>query len=259
MKNIKVIYPSDYFNKKEVDESFKEEADCFRKNGFFVTTTNSKCIESGDYIYRGWMLNEDEYVDLENTLENNNAKLITNKSNYLKSHYLKNWYNELKDFTPKTVFCNVENLKDTLDILNWNQYFIKDYIKSLTTTRGSIAKNNEEVIELIKEIEKNKGITGGICLREVENFINETELRYFSFNNKIISPNGDIPEIVKDINNKINLPFFSIDIIKDKSNNYRLVEIGDGQVSDLKSPWKIDDFVSGIKNSMKLSNKIKLK
>lgn len=258
MKNIKVIYPSDYFNKKEVDESFKEESECFKNNGFFVTTVDSKNIEPGDYIYRGWMLNEDEYLDLEKILEKNNSKLITNRSDYLKAHYLKNWYYELKDFTPKTIFCNINNLEDTLNKLNWNQYFVKDYIKSLTTSRGSIAKNKEEVIELINEIKKNKGITGGICLREVESFNNETELRYFSFNNKIISPNGEIPEIVKEINNRINLQFFSIDIIKDNSNNYRLVEIGDGQVSDLKSPWKIDDFVNGIKRSIKLNNKLKI-
>lgn len=49
MKNIKVIYPSDYFNKKEVDEAFKEESECFRNNGFFVTTIDSKNIEQGYY------------------------------------------------------------------------------------------------------------------------------------------------------------------------------------------------------------------
>lgn len=258
MKNIKVIYPSDYFNKKEVDEAFKEESECFKNNEFFVTTIDSKNIEQGDYIYRGWMLNEEEYSDLEKILKMNNSKLITNKSDYLKAHYLKNWYDELKDFTPKTIFCDINNLEDTLNKLNWSQYFVKDYVKSLTTSRGSIAKNKEEVLELIKEIEKNKGITGGICLREVEKFKNETELRYFSFNNKIISPNREIPEIVKEINNIIKLKFFSIDIIKDNSNNYRLVEIGDGQVSDLKSPWKIDDFVNGIKKSIKLNNKLKI-
>ena len=65
MKNIKVIYPSDYFNKKEVDEAFKEESECFRNNGFFVTTIDNKNIEQRDYIYRGWMLNEEEYSDLK--------------------------------------------------------------------------------------------------------------------------------------------------------------------------------------------------
>lgn len=155
----------------------------------------------------------------------------------------------MKEYTPETVFTNIKNINETLNNLNWNEFFIKDFVKSLTTKEGSIANSKEEVINLILKLEEKKGIIGGICLRKVINFDNNSEIRYFSMNNKILSPTGLIPKIVEEINKKVNLPFFSIDIIKDYTGKEWLVEIGDGQVSDLKLPWTNEIFAKKIKEN----------
>lgn len=252
-----IIYPADYFNLKKVDEMFTEEAENFQTNGINVYVWNGKEIPSGNYLYRGWMLTEDEYKDLELFMEKNNSKLLVSLDEYLGAHYLKNWYEKLKDLTPETLFTDLNTINETLNKSDWDKFFVKDYVKSLTTSNGSIANSKEDVLKIINEIDKKKGIVGGISLRKVEDFINDSEIRYFCFNGKVLSPFGEVPDIVNEVSKRIDLPFYSIDVIQDKKGKEWIIEIGDGQVSDLKLPWKIENFVNGIKNAMKKKNKYK--
>ncbi len=252
-----IIYPADYFNLNKVDEMFEKEAMAFKNEGFNIQIWNGKPIESGTYIYRGWMLSEDEYNDLELFMNKNNSKLITDKMNYLNSHYLKNWYDKLSDLTPETVFSSYENINDTINSLDWNKFFVKDYVKSLTTEQGSIANSKDEVLKILKEIDSKKGIVGGISLRKVHDFVDESEIRYFCLNGKVLTPIGNVPSIVKTVADRIKIPFFSIDVIQDNKGKEWIVEIGDGQVSDLKLPWKPERFAIEIKKV--LNNKIKYK
>jgi len=252
-----IIYPADYFNLNKIDEMFVAEADAFREAGFTVVPWNNKEVPSGQYLYRGWMLLDTEYDELVSFLAKHNASLITSKAQYLNAHHLPNWYESLKELTPETVVTSVNELDSTLDKINWSNFFVKDFVKSLTTSEGSIAESKDAVRHIIKELDQRKGIVGGICLRKVHEFDTESEIRYFCFNGKILTPNDIVPDIVNEVKGEIKLPFYSIDIIKDKSGKDWVVEIGDGQVSDLKSPWQADDFVTAIKNINK--QKIKYK
>lgn len=250
---MKFIYPADYFNVKKIDDAFASEAESLRSIGFEVDILTNKKLNKGEYIYRGWMLDDVEYDNLNSLIENNESSLLTNKDNYFSSHYLPNWYNLLKEYTPETIIINIKDINEIENILfnnDWNGYFVKDYVKSLTTTNGSIAKNKEEVYSIIKELQIKKGLIGGICLRKVIDFVVDSEIRYFSLNGTIMTPTGSVPDIVNKINSKIDSKFFSIDIIKDKSGKDWLVEIGDGQVSDLKYPWTEKLFASEISSAL---------
>jgi hypothetical protein len=129
-------------------------------------------------------------------------------------------------------------------------FFVKDYVKSLTTERGSIASNKKEVSDIIYLIKYYRGsIEGGISLRKVESFIEDSEVRYFVLNGNIYSPNGKFHKITENINNIHKEAFFSLDVIVDENGKEWIVEIGDGQVSDLKGKnWKIDDFLTIFNN-----------
>jgi hypothetical protein len=254
---LKIIYPPDYFNTKKVDDMFEKEADAFKDAGFDVHVWNLRSIPSGEYLYRGWMLSEKEYAELDYFMTEHNAKLLTSPEDYLNAHYLKNWYEKLDGLTPKTIFATVENINTVLDESNWTKFFVKDYVKSLTTTNGSIANSKQEVLEIINELNRKRGITGGISLREVHEFVPDSEIRYFCINGTILSPAGAVPDIVNAVKEKVRLPFYSIDVIQDVNGKEWIVEIGDGQVSDLKLPWKPIDFVNAIKESQK--KKIKYK
>ena len=253
------IYPCETFNIKKVDKHFETEYSFFKKEGFNVALVDlddnlikGDFTEEQTFIYRGWMLSKSEYLKLEKLVNNKKCKLLTDIDSYYQSHYLFNQYNsnEFKKgtngFTPETVFCEENTLVETLDRLNWDKFFVKDYVKSLTTDRGSIANNKNEVKEIVDLIKYYRGsIEGGISIRKVESFVEDTEVRYFVLNGKVYSPNRKFHDILSNINELHNEPFFSVDVIQDKQGKEWIVEIGDGQVSDLKGKgWSVEDFIN---------------
>ncbi|NJK49684.1 ATP-grasp domain-containing protein [Candidatus Gracilibacteria bacterium] len=93
-------------------------------------------------------------------------------------------------------------------------------------------------------MQKFKGIIeGGICVRQIEDFVPETEKRYFVVYGKPFAASSDeeIPEIVKNCAKRISSKFFSVDIVERTDGVKRVVEIGDGQVSDLVG-WSVERF-----------------
>ncbi len=60
----------------------------------------------------------------------------------------------------------------------------------------------------------------------------------------------EIPEIVGECAKRINSKFFSVDVIERADGEMRVVEIGDGQVSDLANEWTKERFtVLWVENS----------
>jgi hypothetical protein len=94
-------------------------------------------------------------------------------------------------------------------------------------------------------MEKYRGfIEGGLCVRRVEDFIAGSERRYFVLNRKpyAAEPGGAIPGPVACCAEAIASPFFSVDVARRADGIERIVEIGDGQVSDLVG-WSVGRFV----------------
>ena len=209
-----VIYPADYFKPKEVDEMFQIEAQSFKDAGANVFVTGQPIL-SGEYIYRGWMLMDSEYDDLVNNLSKYGAKLLTSKEQYFAAHHMPNWYEALSDITPETIITDVKGLDEALHKSNWDSFFVKDYVKSLTTKRGSIATSPDDIKEIVNELESKKGLVGGICLRKVHDFDKDSEIRYFVYKGKVVTPNDNIPEKVNVVQSRINLPFYRVDVIDD--------------------------------------------
>jgi len=81
-----------------------------------------------------------------------------------------------------------------------------------------------------------------VCLRRLENFKTGTERRYFVFNGIAFGAFGVVPSMVSTIAAALRVPFFSIDVAENEAGQLRLVEIGDGQVSDIKE-WAPEVFV----------------
>jgi ATP-grasp domain, R2K clade family 3 len=104
--------------------------------------------------------------------------------------------------------------------------------------------NPAEIRMVIAEMHKFRGtIEGGICVRRVEDFLPETERRYFIINGKSFAADraAPIPNIVTECARRIDSKFFSIDIIERRDGVLRVVEIGDGQVSGLVG-WTPERF-----------------
>jgi hypothetical protein len=129
--------------------------------------------------------------------------------------------------------------------LEWGAYFLKDYVKSVKSRRGSIIRDPSDAELVLAEMREYRGeIEGGICVRQVEDFVSDSEQRYFVLNGEAHAADGSaIPPIVEQCALRIPSPFFSVDIIRRADGQLRLVEVGDGQVSDLVG-WTEEAFAS---------------
>jgi hypothetical protein len=158
----------------------------------------------------------------------------------------------------------VRSVRSMRDECGWFKFQLKDYVKSLKTAGGSTVEVPEDVAPVIANMIKYRGtIEGGICVRHWENFIPGSETRFFVLNGGFYSPSG--PSWSKSTVDKmlscdpttgvnvsgplgillrvarLPIPFFSVDIARRLDGEYRLVEIGDGQVSDLVG-WSPERF-----------------
>lgn len=253
---MRLLYPCNPLEMKKPDEAFEEEFLAAQEAGLPCALYSAEDFECGEFkprpaltegeevLYRGWMLTPEGYNRLYSAVAGKGGRLLTSPEQYRHCHYLPEWYPLCTDVTPKTVFLERDaNFSQALSALGWRAYFVKDYVKSLTTSRGSVAKNAEEVKEIVGLIEKYRGqVEGGVCVREFEELRPETEERFFVFKKQAYARDRVVPDIVTEIAGRIDSPFFSVDIVLGVNGAPRLIELGDGQVSDRKK-WAPDRFV----------------
>ena len=194
-----------------------------------------------------------EYKAFVSGINKSGAHTIIDLDTYLSSHYLPNWHPLLSDLTPETHIFPVDcDLQVELSTLGWAEFFIKDYVKSVKTPTGSRITKAEQVDALVENMRRFRGhIEGGFCVRRVENFLPDTERRYFVLNGVPYASAGGVPEIVHECSKRLTSPFYSVDVITRADGTLRIVEVGDGQVSDLVG-WTPSRFAGVLSEHFKL-------
>jgi hypothetical protein len=186
------LYPSDPIRTKRPDEFYAAELAAVRAAGFGASVFSLEEFQAGSFlptpalpsstiIYRGWMLSASGYEALTTAMLQSDAQPFTDAASYLSTHYLPNWYPAIAGLTPETrIFPADADLVAELSSLDWPAYFIKDYVKSLKTSVGSLISTPEQATTVAAEMRRFRGtIEGGFCVRHVESFVPETEQRYF--------------------------------------------------------------------------------
>ncbi len=211
--------------------------------GAFIS--NPLLPKGAQILYRGWMLSGSEYENLLSAVAAEGAALAIDQAAYLASHHLPNWYPLILDLTPETrIFPATCDLEHELQTLGWPAFFVKDYVKSLKTSTGSIITELTQVKALVADMKRFRGvIEGGFCVRKVESFLPATERRFFVLDGEVFAESGGIPPIVQECIRRLNSRFYSVDVIEREDGHLRIVEIGDGQVSDLVG-WTPERFAS---------------
>ena len=252
-----LLYPSHPLKAAQPDEQFAEEVAAVRGACFEVSFFSLENFQIGEFravppipadktiLYRGWMLSASEYKALELELTRSGAKLVISTDAYLACHHLPQWYPHIKDLTPETrIFPLNCDLETELRALNWPAFFIKDYVKSLKTSLGSRISKPEQVSAVVSEMRRFRGtIEGGFCIRRIEEFLPQTERRYFIVDGTPYAETGAVPEIIFECVKRLASRFFSVDVVRRSDGQERIVEVGDGQVSDLVG-WTPDRFAS---------------
>jgi hypothetical protein len=252
-----VIYPGNPLRPKQPDEQFAAEADALGSAGFDISIFSMEDFQNGklqlvpslpvgaEVLYRGWMMSASEYRAFIASLDQiAKARPVTSLGSCLSSHHLPNWYPLIRDLTPETrIFPPDCNLEAELHALAWPEYFIKDYVKSLKTAVGSRISKPEQVAAVVADMKRFRGtIEGGFCVRRVENFLPESERRYFMVDGVSHAPCGEVPSIMVECAKRLRSRFYSADVVQRDDGELRVVEVGDGQVSDLVG-WTPESFV----------------
>jgi len=249
------VFPSDVLEPRSVDSDFAGQREAFSGAGF-STSLIGDAVFSGSMrprlpagavvVYRGWMITPVEYERFASAVSDAGARVFVSPAAYQLAHYLPCWYEQLREFTPEThVYDADADIVPALTELAWPAFFIKDYVKSLKTSPGPIITAPEEAPFLLSQMRTYRGtIEGGICVRRVETFVPNSELRFFVLGGRAFGAqsSSDIPAPVAIAARRIQSPFFSIDVALSESGDYRIVELGDGQVSDLVG-WSTEEFV----------------
>ena len=261
-----IVYPADYFKPQLVDDTYRQEAEAVAQKlgSSQVSTWDGQVLRPSPtpgqrLLYRGWMLDQQSYMALYSGWASAGHMLLTSPEHYALCHYLPNWYHSLQAHTPETHFIEKDGLdtfEDTLALLfkgGWKRAFLKDAVKSLKTAGGSFVQTTEEAERWLKEMSTYRSqLEWPLCIREAEDWLPDTERRYFIYKDQILSADpeeAEIPAPVKAAQAAIDSPFFSVDVIQNSDGQWRLVEIGDGQVSDWKTEhgqWSAEGFVNAL-------------
>ncbi|MEO1622371.1 MAG: ATP-grasp domain-containing protein [Cyanobacteria bacterium J06632_3] len=256
---MRILYPENPLDKAQADGPYQEEFKALTIGGYTCSLFDFDMLQFGEFkphpqlptgeqiLYRGWMLSPEGYEQLASEVTRKKARLITSYKHYLRCHHLPHWYQQCASLTAKTHFFPYDDaLQRNLEQLGWTRYFIKDFVKSNTAELGSIANSPTEALKIVEEIAQYRGqIEGGIAVRQVESYKPGTEQRYFIVRGRPFSQNQYIPDIIRQVADIVDAPFYSADIVENTAGDYRLVELGDGQVSDKKN-WPLSKFIDVI-------------
>ena len=273
------LFPPSPLNPWMIDEMFQDQAIALKQAGFGTSVVNVDYERINPQpepdtvcVYRGWMLNPEEYSHYVSTVVMKAAVPLTSLDQYLMAHHLPYWYPLVEQYTPSTSIFpgdskllksdmktigyilgehvrsmrGLHHLSGQGDGSEWNKFQLKDYVKSLKTAGGSVLTNTEDITPTLVEMEKFRGtIEGGICVRSWEEFFPGSEKRYFVINERAFSPETHFDTrawtILENVRSLIPSAFWSIDIAERVDGQFRIVEIGDGQVSDLVG-WTPERF-----------------
>jgi hypothetical protein len=243
------IFPNDYFNLKKVDPDFAAVYAICKDAGYATalldqsTCKAATALTAERYFYKGWMLNPEDYISVSV-----NVPLMVNPDSYLASHHITGWYSKLKDYTFETLFTD-NPVKDFVES-GWQKAILKDYVKSLNTGAGSVITDAESISAAVQGLKKYRGtIEGGLVLRQFEDIKPETERRFFVLDGIVYGARDNLAmfSFAQEVSQLHTCLFYSLDIVEDFNGQFRVVEIGDGQVSDFKE-WDIPMWVKMFDN-----------
>lgn len=149
---MKIVYCSEPFLPREVDEVYRGEAEAARENGFEIELVDFEELERGDAersvrtiktseseeqaLYRGWMLKPDLYEQLYMALGRRNLKPVNDPDSYRHCYYFPESYDLIKEITPASISLTVDKdfsfakLHSKLSAFGNRPLIVKDYVKS---------------------------------------------------------------------------------------------------------------------------------
>jgi hypothetical protein len=220
-------------------------------------------------VYRGWMLKPDAYEGFETALNERQVTLRTSVASYRMAHHLPRWFDAVKDHTPQSAWTTTDSEGELLEALRRlprGAAVLKDYSKSekhywheaMFIPDTSEESNALNIAARFREL-RGESFDVGYVVRSYERF-EGPELRSWWVDGRcvLVTPHPDaepdqhidtsidVTELQPAIS-RIGASFVTADVVRSAEDGVlRIVEIGDGQVSDRPSAIDAAKFISSI-------------
>lgn len=219
---------------------------------------------SGPYWYRGWMIPVRRYADLEGALAERGASLLTDTAAYRRAHELPGWYATFEGLTPHSVWHPLSGTAPTAvpgDGAFWSALarplgkgpgIVKDFVKSRKhewheacfVPELSDAEGLSAVVGRMVDLQGDF-LAGGVVVRAYERFVPGGEARVWWLDGApvLVTAHPDTPDDrpvpalgpVGEAVRRLGCRLVTTDLALREDGDWRVVEVGDGQVSGLPS------------------------
>ncbi len=228
-------------------------------NGDAARAVRNVPRDAGPAWYRGWMIPSAAYAALADALEARGTPLIVDAAKYRAAHELPGWYETFAEMTPVSRWLPVEpgRLPDVAALaasLGGGAGIVKDYVKSAKHAweTACYIPDLADTVALRRVVtafvaEQASYLAGGIVLRAFESFgigaDRATEVRVWWLDGEpiLVGAHPDTPgefpvpvlDGVAECVGRLGARFITTDLALRTDGVWRVVEVGDGQVSDL--------------------------
>jgi hypothetical protein len=276
-----ILFPCQPGRPLEIDADFSFEGEAATGVGFTYLLFDFDAIREGEIthafrkipktetptmlLYRGWMLSDTHYAQMETALNSKGYQLFNSINDYTEAHYLPNAYPKIADHTARTAWVAGNSLEDAWQLYQ-NQGFcekdaiIKDYVKSAKYRWREACYipahcSYEDFAQTFAAFLYERGplFEKGIVLREFLPLLSKgedmrgmpihEEYRLFFCHQQLLIPFPEpLPKWILDVTKRFQSPFISIDIARGEYDHWWILEAGDGGVSGLDLRLDIDAF-----------------
>ncbi|MFE9722605.1 ATP-grasp domain-containing protein [Streptomyces sp. NPDC005794] len=215
--------------------------------------------DSGSYWYRGWMVPPARYAELESALAARGCSLLTDASAYRTAHELPGWYEVFTELTPRSVWRSLSAGEVVPDPSVWSDLagdlgpgpgIVKDFVKSrkhewLEACFVPELRDTARLAHVVGRFVELQGdfLAGGVVLRAYEPFVPGGEARVWWVDGEpvLVTAHPDTPgqvpapglDAVGDAVRALGCRWVTTDMALREDGTWRVVEVGDGQVSGL--------------------------
>jgi hypothetical protein len=275
-----LIVPRDPLRPRRPDAHFAAEADAARAAGCAVALVDHDELARGgdadrataavpadtDAVYRGWMLDSGRYAALADALAARGTALRTTATAYRRAHELPGWSAALAGVAPDAVWT-VGTARADFDRarceLGPGPAVLRDYTKSVKHHWAEAAfvpdlADGAAAWRVARRFaELREDVEGGFVLRRFERFVGaEVRTWWTDGRCRLVTAHPDTPDdpppggldvqALAPLVAALDLPFVTLDLAFRDDGRLRVVELGDGQVSDRPAGLPAAELVAAL-------------
>jgi hypothetical protein len=265
------------------DSHFAREADAAAAIAAEVAVIDHDTLTRGDLAeavrrvpadlgpawYRGWMLTADRYAALEKALAAKGCRLLTDADGYRRGHELPGWYHAFRTRTPASAWTADLSaldawLESVVSELDAKAAIVKDFVKSRKHEWDTAchipdladAAARRGIVSTFLDLQ-GEDLYGGIVLRAFEDFTDtegdtdQARVWWLDGAPVMTTAHPDTPgrSIDPDLTGlgdavaALGARFITTDLARRTDGVWRVIEAGDGQVSDFPADTDIGPLI----------------